>query len=65
MYISLQYHCHRWESLQRREVCTFLGQVELLKLGPLLVELGLQLLLESDELRPLQLQSSHPLLEYL
>lgn len=55
----------RFPSPSRCEIHTFLGHVELLELGSLLVELGLQLLLESDELRPLLLQSGHPLLEYL
>lgn len=41
---------------------TFLGEVKLFELGPLLVELHLQLLLEFDELGPLLLQSCHSLL---
>lgn len=44
---------------------TFLGQVQLLEFGPFLVELGVQLLLEPDELGPLLLQSCHSLLEHL
>lgn len=46
-------------------ILTFLGHVELLELGSLLVELGLQLLLEFDELGPLLLQSGHSLLQLL
>ena len=46
-------------------VITFLGQVELFELGSFMVELGLQLLLEFDELGPLLLQSGHSLLEHL
>lgn len=52
-------------SLHHCGIPTFLGQVELFELGPLLVELGLQLLLEFDELGPLLLQSCHSLLERL
>lgn len=44
---------------------TFLRQVEFFELGSFLVELGLQLLLELDELGPLLLQSRHSLLEHL
>lgn len=44
---------------------TFLGQVELFELGPFLVELGLQLLFEADELGPLLLQCSDTLLQNL
>ena len=42
---------------------TFFGQIELLKLGPLLVELHLQLLLKLEDVSPLLLQISHPLLK--
>lgn len=40
----------------------FLGHVQLFEFGSFLVELGLQLLLEFDELGPLLLQSCHSLL---
>lgn len=52
-------------SLHGYGIHTFLGQVELFELGPFLVELGLQLLLEFDKLGPLLLQSRHSLLEHL
>lgn len=42
---------------------TFFRQVELLELGPLLVELHLQLLFELEELSPLLLQVPDALLE--
>lgn len=44
-------------------VLTFFRQIELLKLGSLLVELHLQLLLELEDLSPFVLKLSHSLLE--
>lgn len=44
---------------------TFLGQIQLFELCSLLVKLGLQLLLETDELIPLLLQSNNALLKHL